>query len=80
MILSSPGLAIFHLNGSLAGSAEDIRIAANTVRHDRGLPSWTLEPVTPLIGLPARDLFHDADLDPSELKSVLVPAFRSQLM
>jgi phosphoglycolate phosphatase len=78
--LNSPSLAIFDLDGTLVDSAEDIRIAANTVRHDRGLPSWTLEQVTPLIGLPARDLFHDADFDPSELESVLVPAFRNQLM
>ncbi len=80
MILHSPGLAIFDLDGTLVDSAEDIRIAANTVRHDRGMPSWTLEQVTPLIGLPARDLFHDADLDISKVESVLVPAFRSKLM
>lgn len=60
-------MAIFDLDGTLVDSVEDIRLAANTVREQRGERILSSAEITPLIGHPAAMLFEDLTSDISEM-------------
>lgn len=75
MPLKPRRVVVFDLDGTLVESVGDIHCAANTVRRHHQLDDLSRLEVGRLIGMPARELFHDfaGNLDPlvTEFRRIL---------
>lgn len=80
MFTDCPGIFIFDLDGTLVDSLGDIQLAANQTREANGIPPLSIDEVSPLIGLPAAELFHcSSSIESVSDISILVAQFRDRL-